>query len=266
MSKKLIELGGFDYIPAINTGNIPKDNIANAELYKKLLTEYETTGLCPVFLRKNYEFDYFWLRLNEGDVESKEKYEESVNWMLHTVNYNCFDVWLGRMLYNYKLDCCETQKDYEEYLEDLNSPKSDEYNHLFDHLRVKESFGLFDEVEVESEYAEKFINFDNLLIALLPIKNPWEALAWFPMGSFNWCPSPKCQIALAKELYEKYGARIMFIGMDSLIYYLENPLIGKGDIESAARTLIIADGDVFSDYEVATEIIAGSHVWRLWWD
>ena len=91
----------------------------------------------------------------------------------------------------------------------------------------------------------------------------WHGFQW---GEFSWCPSPECQIALAKELYEEYGARIMFTGLDRLTYYLEKPLLKKYETETAAKTLIIADGDLYPNYEETVEAILGRHIWQLWWD
>ncbi len=266
MSMKLIELGGFDTVPAISTGNLREDNIANAKLYQRLLKNGENTGLYPVFVKKNYEFDYFWLRLSDRGVKDRETYQKAVSRMLEDVNWKCFEVWQGRMLYDYKLDCCVSTRDYEEYMEDLIPPVSDEYNSLFDNAKEIESFGLHDEEEMDTKYAETFIHFEDYVVVLLPIRKPWEALAWFPMGSINSCPSPSCQIALAKGLYEKYGARIMFIGLDRLTYYLEKPLLKKYETEAAAKTLIIADGDLYPDYEETVKGIIGRHTWQFWWD
>lgn len=266
MSKKLIELGGFETLPAVSTGNLRDDNIANARLYQQFIKDGEKTGLYPVFVKKSYEFDYFWLRLSDRGVKDLETYRKSAAQLLEKVNRRCFEVWQGRMLYDYKLDCCENTKDYEEYMEDLILPVSDEYNRLFDNPREISDFGLFDANEMNPAYAQKFIHFEDYIIVLLPITNPWEALAYFPMGSFNSCPSPECQIALAKEFYEKYRARIMFIGMDRLTYYLEKPLLKRDELEAAAKTLIIADDDSYPDYELTIKEIIGKHTWQLWWD
>lgn len=266
MSMKLIELGGFETVPAISTGNLVEDNISNAKLFKKLLQDGEKTGFYPVFVKKNYEFDYFWLRLNDSGVDSTESYGKKVSKMLERADSQCFEVWQGRTLYNYWLDGCDSSEDYKGYMGDLIPPTSDEYNNIFQNAEETEYFGLYDEEEIVTKYAENFIHFEDYVIVLLPIKNSWEALAWFPMGDFNWCPEPEYQIALAKELFQKYGARIMFIGMDRLTFYLEKPLMNKDELEAAAKTLIIADNDNYSDYEVTIKDIMGKHSWQLWWD
>ena len=58
----------------------------------------------------------------------------------------------------------------------------------------------------------------------------------------------------------------MYISYSSLEYYLPEPLTRQRDVEKAAKILIAADNDVYEDYEVAADIILGSHVWHMWWD
>ena len=101
---------------------------------------------------------------------------------------------------------------------------------------------------------------------LLPVENPWEVLAWIPMGGFNWCPDEIHQVALAKALYEMCGARIMYVSFTTLEYYVPAPLVKREDVEAVSKILIVADNDYYQDYEVAVDKIIGSHVWQLWWD
>jgi hypothetical protein len=86
------------------------------------------------------------------------------------------------------------------------------------------------------------------------------------MGGFNWCPDEVHQIALAKGLYENFGARIMSIEWGTLEYYIPQPLKNKKEVEKAAEILIIADDDLYQDYYVAVDKIRGSHTWVMWWD
>ena len=265
MSEKLIDLMGFSTVPAISTGNLVKDNIANAKLYEKLLNENKE--LYPVFVHKDYDLDYLWLTLGWGkEGEPKEAYEDTVKWVIKKVEFCCFDVWLGRILYNYSLDCYKDPNDVHGYFNKLIPPASAEYLQIFENAKELKDCGLFHEDEVEAKHADMWIRFDDYIIALLPINNPWEALAWFPMGRFNNCPAPEYQIALARELYESFGARVMLIGKDRLTYYLDKPLYSREEICKASRTLIIADGDIFPNYMDAVNQTIGRHTWQLWWD
>ena len=58
----------------------------------------------------------------------------------------------------------------------------------------------------------------------------------------------------------------MFIVLGRLTYYLEKPLLKKYETEAAAKTLIIADGDLYPDYEETVKGIIGRHTWQFWWD
>lgn len=75
------------------------------------------------------------------------------------------------------------------------------------------------------------------------------------MGGFNWCPEPVHQVALAKGLYDLFGARIMYISFTSIEYYIPDPLTAREDVEKASRILIAADNDVYEDYDASHVII-----------
>lgn len=267
MVRKLTDLLGIKCIPAISTGNLSEDNLANARLYVKLLDEYESRGIYPVLVNK--EMDNEWFRLCMGHTKvnyNKEKYQKDVEWTIEQAEFSCFEVWLGRFLYDYRLDCFKDKKEVEEYLEKLVPPVSEEYESIFANAFDKGKYGVFNINEMNYSYAPEFFHFEDLEFVLLPVKNPWEILGWFPFGRFNACPNPNYHIALAKELYQKFGAKIMYVGKDNMTYYLEKPLMTKADIEYASKILMIADGDLYTDYPSTAESIIGSHTWQLWWD
>lgn len=86
------------------------------------------------------------------------------------------------------------------------------------------------------------------------------------MGGFNWCPDVLHQIALAKGLYEQFGARIMYIDFSALEYYIPEPIAEKEDVERAAKILMVADNDVYMEFEYTVDEIIGNHSWIMWWD
>lgn len=87
-----------------------------------------------------------------------------------------------------------------------------------------------DDVDVSSWFSLKLVGYDGMLgefesvqprnelgcfmsgdgpeiiIAKIPVKNPWELAAWIPMGGFNDCPTVEEQIAVFQYWYEKYFA------------------------------------------------------------
>ncbi|MEI3579453.1 MAG: DUF4253 domain-containing protein [Acutalibacteraceae bacterium] len=42
---------------------------------------------------------------------------------------------------------------------------------------------------------------DFILLAEIPVKEPWQALAWLPMGGWNNCPDPAAMLAAAAHWY-----------------------------------------------------------------
>ena len=45
-----------------------------------------------------------------------------------------------------------------------------------------------------------------LILAKIPVKNPWEIFAWLPFGNWNDCPDTPQLMAAAKYWFERYGA------------------------------------------------------------
>ena len=45
-----------------------------------------------------------------------------------------------------------------------------------------------------------------LILAKIPVKNPWELFAWLPFGNWNECPDTPELMAVAKYWFEQHGA------------------------------------------------------------
>ena len=45
-----------------------------------------------------------------------------------------------------------------------------------------------------------------LILAKIPVKNPWEIFAYLPFGNWNDCPDTPDLMAAAKYWFEQYGA------------------------------------------------------------
>lgn len=114
-----------------------------------------------------------------------------------------------------------------------------------------------------------------VILAKIPVKNPWELAAWIPMGGFNDCPLPHVQVAVMKHWYEKYSAIPSIVTYDtwefSVLNYDEKggfPIEDKKEamklaIEQAAFCL-----DKVNDEKIG-QIAGGlmkSKVWYFWWD
>lgn len=251
---------GCEYLPAIFSGNKEADNKANTELYLKLVREGREKGFCPVLIDK--DIMHYMNESKYGFSDSKEDYPKVTKRLIELTNENCFSVWMGRIIYNYYLDCVEYEDDVENDLQVLQLPTDKSYLEKFDGVPALKDF----EFGKDEGYKPYDFTYENHVFALIPTRNPWEVLAWIPMGGFNWCPDELHQVALAKGLYEQFGARIMYISFSSLEYYVPDALIEKEDVQKASKILIAADNDVYEDYDVAADRILGSHNWFMWWD
>ena len=258
-SANIIDLLGCKYIPAINSGDNKKDNYANTELYLRLLKEGEKEEFCPVLIDK--ETRHYIYEPQYGYTDSKEDYPKISRILIERAERSCFEVWVGKLIYNYYLDGLEYEEDVAVSLNELIPPNTIKYNRKFEKCVEKEF--IFGKNSISSSYN---FSFEELVFALVPVKRPWELLAWIPMGGFNWCPNAEHQVALAKGLYEQFGARIAYISFSAVEYYIPSPLLKKEDVEKAAKVLMAADMDVYQDFEVAVDLILGSHIWHLWWD
>jgi hypothetical protein len=253
---------GCEYIPAIFTGDNAADNKANTELYLKLVKEGEEKGFCPVLVER--DIMYYVSPQQYGFTDSKEDYPKITKRIINRVQDNCFSVWMGRIIYNYYMDCAKDDDDVKEILKTLNPPDDIQYLKKFEEPIEEKDFSLGKDEGYEP-YDFDF-DYENYVFALVPTFKPWEVLAWIPIGGFNWCPDALHQTALAKELYECFGARIMHISFNTLVYYVPDTLLDMESVRRASRILIAADDDVYEDYEVAADRILGSHKWVLWWD
>ena len=256
----LLDIMDCEYISAIYSGNKEEDNKANAELYLKLVAEGNEKGFCPVLVDK--EIMHYVYAPKYGFSDTKEDYCKITKRLIDLASYDCFSVWYGRLLYNYYLDGNWDEEGVKYDLDLFNPPSDKKYIDKFINDASVQNFSFCK----DEGYMPYDFSYENHVFVLVPTKEPWEVLAWIPMGGFNFFPNELHQIALAKGLYEQFGARIMYISSVSLEYYVPNPLTKKEDVEKAVKILITADNDVYEEYEVAADRIRGSHNWFMWWD
>lgn len=108
-----------------------------------------------------------------------------------------------------------------------------------------------------------------VIIAEIPVENPWEVFAYLPFGGWNECPDYQQQMAIAKYWYEKYGAVPAVMSHDVLEYILPKPVGRKRAAELAKEQYIycwdIVDQGI-ETVEALADTIAKSKVWFFWWD
>ncbi len=108
-----------------------------------------------------------------------------------------------------------------------------------------------------------------LLLAEIPVKNPWEVFAWIPFGSWNACPAPEEHMAAAKYWYEKYGAAPAVMTMDVLEFSVPAPVKREEAMalawEQTAYCPDIVEQGCGTVGRLA-DCLAKSTTWFFWWD
>lgn len=254
-----------EILQAINTGSIADDNVANMELYLKLLEDGKENHFSPVLLRKEKDFYRYLLRYCDV-VKSKEDYIKVKDRLIEKSSHGCFDLWLGRIFYDYYLNDYLTEEDYWRLIRDIERfPDSDRYKEIISNASEQIQLGIFDDDEVRLSKRID-LGFDEFYFAKVPTDNPWEILAWIPMGGFNWCPPAEYHIVVARELFKEYGAQLMYVGYDTLKFYVKNPIMDQNGLNKLLKILRVVSPDIYPNYENTAKDIIGSNVWHLWWD
>lgn len=130
-----------------------------------------------------------------------------------------------------------------------------------------------EEIDVLSSF-ESFSGdgIEETILFEIPVKNPWEVIAWMPMGGWNECPAAPEMMEVCRYWYEKYGAIPAAFSHDTLEFVLESPV----DDEETAYELAkehyafcpdrVDQGTATGTIKEVAECIRVSKVWFFWWD
>ena len=108
-----------------------------------------------------------------------------------------------------------------------------------------------------------------VVLAEIPIKNPWEVFAWLPFGGWNECPANEEHMAVAKYWFEKYGAIPALMTHDVLEYSLPAPVSQERAMEVAWEQFTYCSDIVEQGVGTIGRLADGltkSHYWYFWWD
>lgn len=112
----------------------------------------------------------------------------------------------------------------------------------------------------------------SLILAELPVKNPWEIFAYIPFGGWNECPDTKNLMAVCKYWFEEYGAVPAVISSDELEFELPAPVSKENAVELAIEHFAWCPDRVDQcqpdDPTIGTlaDTLTQSDVWYFWWD
>ena len=133
----------------------------------------------------------------------------------------------------------ETSEVIERYRKNMISKDFSNGKELLDEMidNNREYFGGYelerDELEVEDDptadmddldFEEQIEKQGEILIAEIPVKNPWEIFVYIHFGGWNDCPGNEDIMAISKYWFEKYGAIPFAISHNTLEYIVEKPV------------------------------------------
>ena len=108
-----------------------------------------------------------------------------------------------------------------------------------------------------------------LILAKIPVKNPWEIFAYLPFGNWNDCPDTPELMAAAKYWFEQYGAVPAAMSHDELEFLLPAPVPKEKAVDVAVELYgFCPDLDQNEDGSIGSlaDALWQSTVWYFWWD
>ena len=110
-----------------------------------------------------------------------------------------------------------------------------------------------------------------LILAKIPVKNPWEIFAYLPFGNWNDCPDTPELMAAAKYWFEQYGAVPAAITHDELEFALPSPVPEEKAMDAAVELYgfcpdVIDQGPEDATVGALADALRQSTVWYFWWD
>ena len=110
-----------------------------------------------------------------------------------------------------------------------------------------------------------------LILAKIPVKNPWEVFAYLPFGGWNDCPDTAALMAVSKYWHEQHGAMPAVLTYDTLEYSVPPPIAPAHAKELAVEQYafcadIVEQGAPGTTVGKLAERLKKSNIWYFWWD
>ncbi len=108
-----------------------------------------------------------------------------------------------------------------------------------------------------------------VVLAEIPVKDPWEVFSYLPFGGWNECPAPEEHRAAAKYWYEQYGAVPAVMTPDIVEYALPAPVPQEKAMEVALEQYFFCIDIVEQGVGTVGALAGGlakSKYWYFWWD
>lgn len=107
-----------------------------------------------------------------------------------------------------------------------------------------------------------------VILAKIPVKNPWEIFAYLPFGNWNDCPDTPDLMAVTKYWFEQYGVVPAVMSHDELELLLSAPIAKEKAMDVAVEMYgFCPDMDQnFDEIGALADSLWQSTVWYFWWD
>ncbi len=107
-----------------------------------------------------------------------------------------------------------------------------------------------------------------VILAKIPVKNPWEIFAYIPFGNWNDCPDTPELMAVTKYWFEQYGAVPAVMSHDELELLFPAPVAREKAMDVAVEMYgFCPDMDQnFDEIGALADSLWQSTVWYFWWD
>lgn len=109
----------------------------------------------------------------------------------------------------------------------------------------------------------------DLILAEIPVRQPWQVFAWCPYGDWNACPDADTHLAVARYWHEEYEAVPMVIGSDFIIFRVPEP-VDDDRAATLAEEQFAYDEDIVTqgvgNINTQEQILRQSRYWYFWWD
>ena len=108
-----------------------------------------------------------------------------------------------------------------------------------------------------------------LLLAEVPVKLPWQILAWFPFGGWNACPKAEHLVSVAKHWFERYGAIPAVIAHGIIEFTVPEPVCEEESLSLAEEHYAFCTDIVVQNVgtiNALADVLRKSTVWFFWWE
>lgn len=182
------------------------------------------------------------------DIEFNHKYIEKIRTMRKELIDNASSYegkrWLDETLKEY-------QEDSEHYQKILGIPSDKGYE--------------IQKLALEEKY---------VLLAEVPVSEPWQLLAWFPFSYYNDCPDNKTLANVGKYWFEQYGAVPAFIGHNMLWMTVPRPVSDAQSLNLAKEQYAFCPNrfevsyiqTILQTIHALADSLRKSTVWKFRWE